>query len=62
MTNKYEPMTWYSNSTLQGTNIHQLIQDNTLEAKEMLKIVGDIPSYKSFFYFISNNKVIIITN
>jgi hypothetical protein len=62
MTSKYEPMTWYSNSTLQGTNIHQLIQDNTLKAKEMLKIVGDIPNYKSFFYFISDNKVIIITN
>jgi len=55
-------MTWYSNSTLQGSNIHQLIQDNTLEAKEMLKIVGDIPSVKSFFYFISNDKVYIITN
>ena len=62
MTNKYEPMVLYSNSNLQGTNIHQLIQDNTLEAKEMLKIVVDIPSTKSFFYFISNNKVYIITN
>jgi hypothetical protein len=62
MTNKYEPMVWYSNSTLHGTNIHQLIQDNTLETSEMLKIVGDIPSTKSFFYFISNNKVYIITN
>jgi hypothetical protein len=62
MSNKYEPMVWYSNSTLHGTNIHQLIQDNTLETSEMLKIVGDIPSTKSFFYFIGNNKVYIITN
>lgn len=60
--NKYSPMVWYSNSTLQGTNIYQLIQDNTLEAKEMLKIVGDIPSVKSFFYFISDNKINIIVN
>lgn len=59
MNGKYSPMVWYSNSTLQGTNINELPEQVKIE---MLKLVGDIPNVKSFFYFISNDKINIIVN
>lgn len=58
----YKPMVWYSNTSLQGTSIHNLLEIDSVSINNMLKIVGDIPKINSFFYFKVGDNIYIITN